>query len=176
MQVAHNMSQPAWVTSSVSDTLDELDAFNWDLESWTEQMVSLRAGELVRNVMLNFLHAILSSASASGSSAPSGSSGSSASELTALVPERKTDTQARSAPLEGAGSKFTMYSAHDSTVSWMLHALGVFNELQPPYACAVFLELYNQSGEFVVEAYFRNTTGSKQLYLLNMPSMQYAPK
>lgn len=158
MQMTHNMSQPSWVTKSVSDRLDELDAFNWDLESWTDEMVSLRVGELVRNVMLNFLHALLPTANASGSSA---------SDLSGLVPER----QMQRAALEGAGSKFTMYSGHDSTVSWIMHALGVFNELQPPYACAVFLELYNQSGDFVVEAYFRNTSGSKQAYLLNMPSV-----
>ena len=93
MQMAHNMSQPAWVTRSVTDRLDVLDAFNWDLESWTDEMVSLRAGELVRNVMLNFLHAILPIASASASASSSSASASSASELSGLVPERKTKAQ-----------------------------------------------------------------------------------
>jgi len=45
---------------------------------------------------------------------------------------------------------------HDSTVAAFLSALKVFNGLQPPYASAVLVELFNSSGHFFVEVWYRN--------------------
>lgn len=35
-----------------------------------------------------------------------------------------------------------MYSAHDTTVASLLNALDLFNDIPPPYASAVIMELY----------------------------------
>lgn len=168
--MSHNMSQPAWVTQRILDKLDELDTFNWDLESWTHEMLRLRAGELVRHLMLNFVRAARPKTTTTGRAI--GASRSAATDYASGLEWRAGAGQPGATFLEGAGSKFTMYSAHDSTVSWLTHALGVFNERQPPYACAVFLELYNlsDSGELIVEAHLRNTSDNT-IHLLNMPSM-----
>jgi len=48
---------------------------------------------------------------------------------------------------------------HDSTVAPFLCALKVFNGLQPPYACAVLVELFNASGQLFVEVWYRNDSG-----------------
>lgn len=38
--------------------------------------------------------------------------------------------------------KLFMYSGHDTTVASLLNSLGMYNDIPPPYACAVMLELY----------------------------------
>ena len=48
--------------------------------------------------------------------------------------------------LAPATMKMFMYSAHDVTVAAFLSALGVFNNIQPPYASLVLVELH-QTGD-----------------------------
>merc|ERR1719391_1260612 len=53
-----------------------------------------------------------------------------------------------------------VYSAHDDTVAPLLAALKVYNDLAPPYASAVLVELWENdagAGPFV-RVYFRNDT------------------
>jgi len=45
---------------------------------------------------------------------------------------------------------------HDSTVAALLSAMGVFNNLAPPYASQVIVELFNTSGQFSVKVWYRN--------------------
>ena len=45
---------------------------------------------------------------------------------------------------------------HDSTVAAFLSALRVFNDVQPPYASTVLVELFNTSGQFSVQVWYRN--------------------
>jgi len=45
---------------------------------------------------------------------------------------------------------------HDSTLVAFMSALKVFNDLQPPYASAVLVELFNTSGQFLVKVWYRN--------------------
>jgi len=49
--------------------------------------------------------------------------------------------------------KLFVYSAHDTTVASLLNTLDVFNMLPPPYASAVFVELYTNttSGDWIVQ-------------------------
>lgn len=166
-QMAHNLTQPDWVqgasgvrNTTVLELLDEIDVVKWDLKSGNDEMTRIRAGELLRNVMLNFEHAVNASTGGHEAAYFTGNGA----DLEGIV--RHTQHPG----MEGAGSLFTMYSGHDTTVSYVLHALGVFNELQPPYAAAIFLELYkdNATGEYIVEAYYRNS--SNDPYQLNMPS------
>jgi len=44
----------------------------------------------------------------------------------------------------------------DSTVAAFLSALRVFNDVQPPYAAIVLVELFNTSGQFSVQVWYRN--------------------
>jgi len=45
---------------------------------------------------------------------------------------------------------------HDSTVASFMRALGIFNNIEPPYTSTVLVELFNSSGQFFVEVWFRN--------------------
>ena len=47
---------------------------------------------------------------------------------------------------------------HDSTVAAFLCAIGAFNGLSPQYTASVHVELFNSSGQFFVEVWYRNDT------------------
>jgi len=47
---------------------------------------------------------------------------------------------------------------HDSTVAAFLSAMKVFNDLSPPYASSVLVELFNTSGRLFVEIWYRNSS------------------
>lgn len=56
-------------------------------------------------------------------------------------------------------AKMFMYSAHDTTVASLLSALQVFNDISPPYAAMVILELHqNTTGNYFVRLYYKNST------------------
>lgn len=47
--------------------------------------------------------------------------------------------------------KLWMYSAHDTNVAGLLNSLNVYNNILPPYAAAVFIELRkSMNNTFVV--------------------------
>lgn len=48
-------------------------------------------------------------------------------------------------------AKVYMYSGHDTTVTMLLRGLGVFNNMSPPYATTVLIELRNVSNQYFVE-------------------------
>ncbi|XP_071517146.1 prostatic acid phosphatase-like isoform X2 [Panulirus ornatus] len=54
--------------------------------------------------------------------------------------------------------KMYMYSAHDITLSVLLLGLGVFNNVAPPYATTVLIELHKMDGEHFVQMFLRNDT------------------
>ncbi|XP_065051939.1 lysosomal acid phosphatase-like isoform X2 [Rhopilema esculentum] len=65
--------------------------------------------------------------------------------------------------------KLNIYSAHDTTILALLGSLGLYNATDIPYASAVLVELYEDSGKYSVELYYRNSTavGPYQLHLSN---------
>ncbi|KAM6451664.1 prostatic acid phosphatase-like [Liasis olivaceus] len=57
------------------------------------------------------------------------------------------------------GRKMIMYSAHDMTIVALQIALGVFNQILPPYAASHMFELYQEnSGHYTIEMYYQNDT------------------
>ncbi|XP_076360686.1 prostatic acid phosphatase-like isoform X2 [Tachypleus tridentatus] len=62
-----------------------------------------------------------------------------------------------------------MYSSHDTQVSLLLHALGVFNMLAPPYCATIILELHrNGQHNHTIKVLYLNDT-STEPYLLTLP-------
>lgn len=47
--------------------------------------------------------------------------------------------------------KMEMFSAHDTTVSILLNSMGVFNDVSPPYAATVLVELHQSKGNYFVK-------------------------
>ncbi|XP_068210170.1 prostatic acid phosphatase-like isoform X1 [Palaemon carinicauda] len=54
--------------------------------------------------------------------------------------------------------KMFVYSAHDTTLATLMLGLGVFNNIAPPYASTVLIELHKIDGDHYVQMYFRNDT------------------
>ena len=71
---------------------------------------------------------------------------------------------------EGPQKKMVMYSAHDTTISYVLNSLGVYNGLAPPYASLVMFELVDNDG-WAVKISYRNET-DKAPYVLTVPGCQ----
>jgi len=64
------------------------------------------------------------------------------------------DAKSKGSPVR----KLFMYSAHDTTLSFVLNSLGVFNNLAPPYASLVLFELLYEEGWYVQVSYRNDTT------------------
>ncbi|XP_039192004.1 prostatic acid phosphatase [Crotalus tigris] len=65
--------------------------------------------------------------------------------------------------------KMIMYSAHDMTIIALQIALGVYNQLLPPYAATHIFELYKEdNGSYTIEMYYRNSTAVEP-HLLTLP-------
>jgi len=47
---------------------------------------------------------------------------------------------------------------HDSTIAAYLSAMQVYNDLSPPYASSVLVELFNTSGQLSVKVWYRNSS------------------
>ena len=47
---------------------------------------------------------------------------------------------------------------HDDNVAGLGRAVGIFNNLQPPYLASIILELHEQDGNFFVKTLFENHT------------------
>jgi hypothetical protein len=59
---------------------------------------------------------------------------------------------------------------HDGTVTSLMYAMGVNNNLLTPYAAALILELYNTTtGGYEVDVYFRNDTDMTNPWKLQVP-------
>lgn len=63
--------------------------------------------------------------------------------------------------------KLFMYSGHDTTVAPVLHTLGVFNMIAPPYASMMLVELLDRQG-LVVRVSYKNDS-SPQPHVLTIP-------
>ena len=75
-----------------------------------------------------------------------------------------TDGNAKSLP----ASKLIIYSAHDATIIGLTTLLDVFNDMKPPYASALLLELYSDENQkFYFKMFFHNETDSEP-YALKM--------
>jgi len=63
-------------------------------------------------------------------------------------------------------------SQHDSTVSALLSAMEVFNDIAPSYTSTVFIELFNTSkGQLSVKVWYKNNTFSEELFQLVIPGL-----
>ena len=68
--------------------------------------------------------------------------------------------------------KIYMYSAHDTTVAPILHTLGVFNNIAPPYASMVMVELHDLgSNSLHVKVLYHNDS-SVPPYVMTIPGCQ----
>ena len=47
----------------------------------------------------------------------------------------------------GAPSLARLYSGHDTTITFLLHSLGLYDGTPPPYASAVIFELYQDQNK-----------------------------
>ncbi|XP_056634733.1 lysosomal acid phosphatase-like [Diorhabda sublineata] len=66
--------------------------------------------------------------------------------------------------------KFLMMSGHDTTLSFLLTSLGIFDNSWPEYASSVIFELWNKANDSVVNIYFKNST---DLYPLQLPQCEF---
>ncbi|CAH1272226.1 ACPP [Branchiostoma lanceolatum] len=65
--------------------------------------------------------------------------------------------------------RLLVYSAHDIDISALMSALNVYNNLSPPYAACVIVELYRDTrGQFSVQILYRNDS-SHEPYVLTVP-------
>eukprot|EP00092_Neocalanus_flemingeri_P066447 GFUD01080948.1.p1 GENE.GFUD01080948.1~~GFUD01080948.1.p1 ORF type:complete len:411 (-),score=130.18 GFUD01080948.1:107-1339(-) len=69
-----------------------------------------------------------------------------------------------------ANRKVFMYSAHDTTLSYVMNTLGIFDGLAPPYDSLLMFELYDLDG-WHVKISWRNDTG-KPPHVLTIPGCQ----
>jgi len=60
--------------------------------------------------------------------------------------------------VEGSETKLHVYSGHDSTISMVLGAMGVYNGFFPPYAAMITVELRKLKEQYVVKMMYRNAT------------------
>ncbi|GAB6025569.1 mitochondrial acyl carrier protein [Chamberlinius hualienensis] len=66
--------------------------------------------------------------------------------------------------------KVLFFSSHDSTLAAFLGALQLFNDITPPYASAIILELYKDASDvYSVQISYRNDT-KVEPYLLTIPN------
>ena len=83
---------------------------------------------------------------------------------------RNSDALA-SGELRPEGRKLYMYSAHDTTVAPVLHTLGIFNLITPPYSSLVLFELFFIKDEWLVRIMYKNDS-SREPYLLTLPGCE----
>ncbi|XP_038049005.1 prostatic acid phosphatase-like isoform X2 [Patiria miniata] len=63
-------------------------------------------------------------------------------------------------------TKLYMYSGHDDNVAWLLRSLNVFNNLGPPPASCVMIELYLEDDKsYTVDVLFKNNTKAEPIKL-----------
>ncbi|BHF60750.1 mitochondrial acyl carrier protein [Sparganum proliferum] len=144
---------PDWLDASLVSGCSRALAFKQQLRFSTSSLTRLRGGPLVAHVldMLRKRSAIvdhLDTPTSTGSSATAFN----------FVNSALDGTDPLDIPKE-RGSKLVAYFAHDSTLAAFLSHLGIFNNLIPPFAAAVILELYhNRTGDPQVRILYRNDT------------------
>ncbi|XP_054267924.1 prostatic acid phosphatase-like [Macrosteles quadrilineatus] len=91
-----------------------------------------------------------------------------------LVKEMITSMKDKKVTKPKPKRNLNMYSAHDTTVSNLLHTLGVYNMINPPYTVCFMMELrVNSSGDHLVTMFYRNSS-SEDPYLLTLPGCSAA--
>jgi len=68
--------------------------------------------------------------------------------------------------------KLYIYSAHDTTVAPMLHTMGVFNGVAPPYASMIMVEMMEvQNQGLMIQVLYHNESGHEP-YVMTIPGCQ----
>ncbi|CAJ0587396.1 unnamed protein product, partial [Mesorhabditis spiculigera] len=74
------------------------------------------------------------------------------------------------ADIEKKGPKAVFYSSHDGTLTPLLYALGVSNDLLVPPAACIFVEIVRDpSSDLYAQIFYRNTS-SHDPWLLRLPN------
>ncbi|XP_014790422.1 prostatic acid phosphatase isoform X1 [Octopus bimaculoides] len=62
--------------------------------------------------------------------------------------------------------KFIMYSAHDSTMIALFMSLNLFNDILPPYASCLIIELHkSEENSYFVQIFYKNSTSAEPVPL-----------
>nr|VZI01766.1 unnamed protein product [Spirometra erinaceieuropaei] len=144
---------PDWLDASLVSGCSRALAFKQQLRFSTPSLTRLRGGPLVAHVLdiLRRRSAIVDHLDTPTSTGPSATA-------FKFVNSALDGTDPLDIPKE-KGSKLVAYFAHDSTLAAFLSHLGIFNNLIPPFAAAVILELYhNRTGDPRVRILYRNDT------------------
>ena len=68
--------------------------------------------------------------------------------------------------------KLYIYSAHDTTVAPMLHTMGIFNGVAPPYASMIMVEMMEvQNQGLMIQVLYHNESGHEP-YVMTIPGCQ----
>jgi len=68
--------------------------------------------------------------------------------------------------------KLYIYSAHDTTVAPMLHTMGIFNGVAPPYASMIMVEMMEvQNQGLMIQVLYHNESGHDP-YVMTIPGCQ----
>jgi len=132
----------------IYDSLLIESEFNLTLPSWTDQVFSVKNGTFKDLRDLSFTVDTLTEELKRLKGGP-------------LVKEmiQHFDTIATSKDTSNQ-MKLYIYSGHDTTVAPILHTLGVFNGLAPPYASAILVELLDTNGLHVKISYRNDSSSS----------------
>jgi lysosomal acid phosphatase len=71
-------------------------------------------------------------------------------------------------PEDGHPKSFHLYSTHDTMVSVVLQALGVFNMKAPPYAATIIFEHLQRENENLIRVFYLNETATEKMYPLTV--------
>ncbi|XP_066251829.1 prostatic acid phosphatase-like isoform X2 [Euwallacea similis] len=139
-----NLTLEDW-TDTYWEQIFRVAALDFQLDTYTQDLARLKVGPFF-DFLISHLKSLKSGA---------------------LVPQRHIrGPKYQHIKLEDAGAeKFLMLSAHDSTVSDRLNAMGVYDNAAPEFASTLIWELKNGSNGTYVNMYFKNSTQFIELTL-----------
>jgi len=143
----------------IYDTLLIESEFNLTLPAWTDQVFSVKNGTFKDLRDLSFTVDTLTEELRRLKGGP-------------LVKEMIQHFDAFATSTDTSNEmKVYIYSGHDTTVAPILHTLGVFNGLAPPYASAILVELLDTNGLYVKISYRNDSSPSP--YPLTIPGCDH---
>ncbi|XP_066144523.1 prostatic acid phosphatase-like isoform X1 [Euwallacea fornicatus] len=139
-----NLTLKDW-TDTYWEQISRMAALDFQLDTYTQDLARLKVGPFF-DFLINHLKSL---------------------KTGALVPQRHIrGPKYQHLELKAAGNQpFLMLSAHDSTVSDRLNAMGVYDDAAPEFAATLIWELKNGSNGSYVNMYFKNSTHFSKLTL-----------
>ncbi|RWS28315.1 lysosomal acid phosphatase-like protein 3 [Leptotrombidium deliense] len=143
IQKENNLKLPEWVNEKVMTKLRKITSQTFCFEYSTRIIHRLRAGLFLNELRQRFKDII----------------------------EQKTPTITRrqipSAEIATLGRKLFIYSTHDTFIAILLHALGAFNMMSPPYGSSIIFELHSD-GEHIIKSFYINETQTEIVHPLKI--------